>query len=287
MSAIQVSVLVFGGAGFIFALFLFIVNKQLKVEENPLVSKVLDILPGINCGACGFSGCRVFAEAVVRKKNIFSGCLPGGDKINQSILDALGIEERYSRKKIAVVCHCSAEGGEKKVSSVYQGPFTCQAADMIGGGGIDCLFGCIGFGDCVKVCAAGAVTIKNQKVYVDLTRCTGCGKCISACPRNLFERLNLENKVTLYYVGCNNKERGVKVKAVCTRGCIGCGICVRVEDSPFYLKENLSCLDYDKIDKEESLASAKKQCPTKCIIMQIIADSNICVSAKSAHEADS
>jgi electron transport complex protein RnfB len=264
MEQIQIAILVLGLTGFCFAVLLAFLSKKLKVEEDPRVEKVLNVLPGLNCGACGFSGCRPFADAVVKECKIFNGCLPGGNEINSKITEILGITGCVSVKNQTVVCHCGADDDEKKISALYQGPKTCRAAHITGGA-IDCIWGCIAFGDCIEVCPVEALGLKKGKIYVDISKCIACGKCIKACPRNLFKIVPLKKDTALYCVACSNNEKVLAVKKVCDRGCIGCGICARVSDSPYYLKNNLSYVDYAKVAKKESLEEGKTKCPTKCI----------------------
>lgn len=266
MSNIQVSIFVLGLTGFSFSILLAFLSKKLKVKENPRVEKVLDTLPGLNCGACGFSGCKPFAEAVIEKNEIFSGCLPGGSNVNEKIAEILGAAKRPVTHKQVVVCRCGAEIGEKKSSSLYQGPQTCKAV-QITGGIIDCAYGCFGLGDCLEVCPTKALTIKNKKIYIDNKKCIGCGKCIKACPRNLFEMVTLKKDTGIYYIACNNKEKAPGVRKTCGKGCIGCGICAKIADSPYYLKENLSYIDYTKTNCKDSLEEGKNKCPTKCIVL--------------------
>jgi ferredoxin len=117
------------------------------------------------------------------------------------------------------------------------------------------------------VCPADALAIKERRVYIDYSKCINCGKCIKACPRNLFEIIPVGKNKPFYYVACSSKENALRVKKVCSSGCIGCGICVRLADSPFYLLENISCIDYKKIsDQNVVMEEARNKCPTKCII---------------------
>ena len=132
-------------------------------------------------------------------------------------------------------------------------------------GGIDCRYGCIGFGDCVKACPVDAIAMHNGRVHVNTKTCIGCGNCAKACPRNLFELLPIQDAKQLYYVGCHNKEKGPRVKKVCQRGCIACGICVKVAPSCYTLKDNLSYVIYEKTPDNKGLEEGKNKCPTKCI----------------------
>ena len=265
MNIVVISILVLSLTGFLFGVLLAFLSKKLKVEEDEHVKKILDILPGINCGACGFSGCRAFAEEAVKKRDIFSGCIPGGDTVNSSIKSILGLSGSLNSVRRVAVCHCGAREGEKKITNYYQGPLTCRAADITGAA-VDCLYGCIGFGDCEKVCPVGAIKVKERKVSIDVNICIGCGKCVEACPRGLFELVDFHKSPPFYYVACNNKDKGIEVKKVCSRGCIGCGICVRIDKSPFVVKDNLSRIERDKDTSADVFETASAKCPTKCII---------------------
>jgi len=265
MNIVIISILVLGLTGFLFGILLALLSTKLKVKDDKRVKEVLDVLPGINCGACGFSGCRAFAEAVVKKRDIFSGCIPGGDKVNNGIRSILGLSGSPGSVRRVAVCHCGAGEREKKITNDYQGPSTCRAAD-IAGAAIDCLYGCIGLGDCERACPVGAIKVRSKKVYIDIDICIGCGKCVEACPRNLFELVAFNKNTPIYYVACNNKDRGVEVKSVCSSGCIGCGICVQVDDSPFVVENNLSRVKREKAVSVDVFRAAASKCPTKCII---------------------
>ena len=132
MDKIIIPIVVLGLTGFAFSLLLALLSKKLKVEENPRVAKVLELVPGLNCGACGFSGCRAFAEAVTRECNVFSGCLPATAEVNQQIAETLGVIGCFPSHTRVVICHCSAKKGEKKESSKYLGPNTFQASNIVG-----------------------------------------------------------------------------------------------------------------------------------------------------------
>lgn len=266
MNEIQIAILTLGSIGLVFSVLLAFLSKKLKVQEDPRVEKIVNILPGVNCGACGFSGCKVFAEAVAKECSLFSGCLPGGTEVNNSIAQTLGITANTETSNRVVVCRCGAERDEKMISLLYQGPQTCLAADITGGA-IDCVYGCIGFGDCLEVCPVGALSLKGRKIYVDIDKCIGCGHCVEKCPRDLFELVPRNSSFGIYYVACRNNDNAVLVKRVCARGCIGCGICMRVPNSPYYLKEKLSSLDYNKATQKTPLEEARIKCPTKCIFI--------------------
>ncbi len=267
MKEIIIPILVLGLSGFAFSLLLALLSKRLKVEEDPQTAKILELLPGLNCGACGFSGCRAFAEAVAKECNVFSGCLPATAEVNKQIAETLGVIGCVSSHTQVVICHCSAKKGEKKASSKYLGPNTCGAAN-ISGGVIDCAYGCLALGDCITACPVGALTIQEQAISVDFEKCTGCGQCIKVCPRDLFELVPIKKNLSVYNVACSNKETSLGVKKVCSKGCISCTLCTRVEDSPYQMKDNLSVIDYGRKDSQKALEEGKGKCPTKCIRRQ-------------------
>ncbi len=254
--------LVLGAAGFFFSLLLAILSRTLQVKENPLVEKILEILPGANCGACGFSGCRAFAESVVENKQAVV-CRPGSDEVNQAVAGILGVDSLKADPFKAVV-KCGATCEEKKYSTDYKGPRTCADAH-IAGGGPDCKYGCIGFGDCLAACPVKALSLSKGRIVVDSKKCIGCGACLKVCPRALFELVPYREGEKIYYVACSNSEKGPATRKVCSRGCIVCGLCTKVGDSPFYLSQNVSHVAYDKVAGEDPLVAAQKKCPTHCI----------------------
>ncbi|MBD3263918.1 MAG: 4Fe-4S dicluster domain-containing protein [Candidatus Omnitrophica bacterium] len=263
MDNILLAIIVLGSIGFCFSLILAFLGAKLKVEEDPRIKKLMEILPGLNCGACGFSGCRAFAEAAVKEKRTFKGCLPAGEKVNKEIGEVLGLKGPTHKPSELLICQCGAKKDEKKLSTEYIGPLTCRAAESIGGG-LDCPYGCIGLGDCLKMCPAKAIYMEEGRIRIDQNKCINCGKCIEVCPRNLFVFIP-RSQTANCYVACSNKDKTLLVKKVCEKGCIGCGLCTRVTESPYKLKDNLSRVEYEKISSAGPLIEGKNKCPTKCI----------------------
>jgi len=265
MRQVFISILSLGGIGLLFGVVLSILDKKLKTEEDPLIKQIIDILPGINCGACGFPGCEAYAKEAVKKKELFGGCIPGGEAVNKKIASLLGFKAGVAAAPKVIVL-CGAKFGEKKMSSDYGGPKTCALAN-VSLGNIDCRYGCLGFGDCVEICPTQALGIRDGKVSVDYKKCIGCGKCVGVCPRGILKLVET-GKEYLYATSCSNPEDSLYTKKVCSRGCIGCGICTKViKESPFYLEQKLSKIDYKKLnDKSQSeLDTAVNKCPVKII----------------------
>lgn len=266
MREVIVALLSLGSIGLLFGIILSFLDSKLKVKEDPQVEKLLGVLPGLNCGACGFAGCDAFAKAVVKNKDLFNGCRPAGVEINQRIAGILGLEKRYQTIPLKVAVLCGARFSEKKMSFEYKGPQNCALAD-ISLANIDCRFGCLGFGDCVKVCPTQALHINKGLVIVDYKKCIGCGKCVKICPRDILELVEQDSQL-LYAVSCSNLEDAVSTKKVCSHGCIGCGICAKIiKDSCFRLEQGLSRIDYKNLKKktQDELDLAVNKCPVKII----------------------
>ncbi|MBN2483219.1 MAG: RnfABCDGE type electron transport complex subunit B [Candidatus Omnitrophica bacterium] len=252
-----------GSVGFLFSVLLAFLSKKFHVREDPLIEKLNEALPGIHCGACGYSGCHAYAEALAAGKADPTMCRAGGAESQKRIAALLKVEvKKLSPQKIVV--HCGADTTQKKSSTLYVGPESCAAAHLLGAK-IDCKYGCLFFGDCVKICPVGALKISQGKVYVDHKRCIRCGKCVGACPRNLIELVTVSPIQPLYYVACSNREKALYVRGVCSRGCIACGICARIENSPFYIENNISRIKREGDIDIPAASSAKDKCPTHCI----------------------
>jgi electron transport complex protein RnfB len=251
-----------GGLGLLFAAGLAYASRKFAVKEDPRVSQVLDALAGANCGACGYPGCRAFAEAVVKGEAPIHACTPGGAESTSRIARIMGMEtaEGEYLPKVAVV-HC--RGGLKEARELfhYQGLEDCAAAQLVGGGSKACRYGCLGLGTCARICPFDALSMgQNGLPVVDDMKCTGCGMCVDACPRNIIQLIPRSAQI---YLACVSQDKGKSVKAVCSVGCIGCGLCAKPKVTPsgaITMDGNLPVVDYTKSDTDLLVAMAK--CPT-------------------------
>lgn len=254
-------VVVVGSVGLTFGIGLAIASKKLYVYVNPRIDQVLNVLPGANCGACGYPGCSGFAKAVVDGKAEASGCIPGGSKTAHAVADILGVSAAASDPVMAVV-HCKGGNDKARERALYKGIEDCHAAGLIGNGSKVCQDGCLGLGTCVRVCPFNAIHVTNEGIAkVDAEKCTGCGKCVTACPRNIISLIPRVHKI---FLACSNHERGAKVKKYCSVGCTACTLCVKATSSgAISMENNLPVLDYTK---EENFIPAAHKCPSKCFI---------------------
>ena len=253
------------GLGSGFAVVLLIASIKLKVEVDPKVEQIHSVLPHFDCGACGFAGCSSYAKAVAEKPALIGSCTPGGAQTSAKIAEILNLQISDSGASKRPIVHCRAHEGDKTFYAKYQGIPTCTSANALVNVQA-CKFGCLGFGDCVAACRFDALHIIDGLATVDYEKCTGCGACSKACPRNLIEMVPFvcENMMT---VACKSKENGKTTRAMCKVGCIGCGLCAKQTDI-FAVEENLARLDYGKYQPNEKTETAKNKCPTGVIIFR-------------------
>ncbi len=260
MTDLMIPVLTLTTLGLLFSVGLVLAYKKLKVEEDPKVEKISEALPQANCGACSFSGCRAFAEALVKGTAEANGCPVGGEEVAQSVANILGVKAGELIKKIARL-HCRGTQTAAVERGVYLGISTCYASHLIGGNK-QCSYGCLGYGDCVRACLFDAMYMGKEGLpLIREDKCTACGKCVDACPRNLLELHPISQNVLVF---CRSEDRGPTARKVCKNACIACGICVRACPEAIILENNLAVItDYKKI-KPENIPEIEK-CPTNSI----------------------
>ena len=248
-----------------FALILVTAEKTFKVKEDKKLEEIISILPGVNCGGCGFPSCEAYAKALREGKAKAGLCVIGGEEVNRKISEVLGVSLEEEEKKVAIL-RCNINEETRKRNALYHGIDTCFAANLIQGGGMACPYGCLGFGDCVKACPVDAIKMVKGSPKVDYEKCVGCGECVRACPRGLYELVPYNRP--LIYVACNNTEPIRKTREVCDVGCIGCTVCEKLSNGAFEIKNNLARLRRDKEFKDINLDKAIEKCPTKVILKE-------------------
>ena len=245
-STIWIAIITMGGLGFFFAGALAIADRKLRVEENPLIGSVNEVLPNANCGACGNAGCYDFAFKVVEGKAAPNGCPVGGSDTAEEIARIMGIDPGESVKLVArILCHGGMAEAARK-SAEYAGPESCSVMTLVSGGDKLCLYGCLGGGDCVSACQFGAIYLnENGLPEVIEELCTGCGLCAKACPRNVIEVHPIDREL---FVFCKNLDDPKTSKKVCSVACLGCGLCARKSDGGIVMQNNLAIIDFTKLD---------------------------------------
>ncbi|RXP57886.1 Fe-S cluster domain-containing protein [Lutibacter sp. HS1-25] len=234
------SVLLLASLGVVAAVVLYIVSKKFYVYENPLIGEVDEILPGANCAGCGSPGCKSFAEKLVNTEDISDlFCPVGGNDVMKLVAAKLGKEVTEKDPTVAVL-RCQGGCDVRPKTSEYQGPRTCAISAMIYSGETDCQFGCLGDGDCVNVCDFDAMYMDEATgLPVIITdKCTSCGACVKACPRDIIEMRPKNKKDLKIFVGCLNEDKGGIAKKACAVACIGCSKCEDICPKDAVLMEN-------------------------------------------------
>lgn len=253
-------ILTLTGLGVIFGAGLAFAAKRLCVTGDPRLEKIYSNLPGANCGACGKAGCMGFAEGLIQGTCSIEGCAVAEENVRKMISEILGVEHKQRIKNIAVL-HCN--GGDKRAKNKfeYSGLKDCISANLIAGGPKACIYGCIGFVTCVRLCPFGAITMNEENLpVVDEDKCTACGKCVAGCPKKLF---SLEPINKNYAVRCKSLDLAKKVMQVCSVGCIACRKCEKAcPVKAIKVIDNLSVIDYNICDNRGACLEA---CPTKSI----------------------
>lgn len=238
-------------------------DRAFRVNKDPRTDRILGLLPGANCGGCGFVGCGEYAEAVVQGQAPANKCPAGGSVCAKAIAEIMGGEMKETLPVKAVV-HCSATWETRMRRAEYNGEQKCASATLITGIQ-DCVYGCLGFGDCAEACPFEALSVKDGLAQVDTEKCTGCGKCLQACPRGLISLVPFAAE-SILTVACANQDRGPDVRKVCTQGCIGCQACTRKHPA-FYMNGNLAGIDYLRFDPGDhaAVSTVTASCPMKGI----------------------
>ncbi|MCI5892173.1 MAG: RnfABCDGE type electron transport complex subunit B [Clostridiales bacterium] len=243
VSSILVPVLIVGGMGLIFGVLLGIASKVFAVKEDERIPQILEVLPGANCGGCGFAGCSAYASALCKGGVKTNMCPVGGEAVASKISEIMGVENEVKEKLVArVLCNGNPDRAVQKY--YFDGPRDCHSAARLGGGEKMCAYGCLGFGSCVNVCKFGAMSIKDGVAYVDIDKCVACGACAEACPKKIIKILPLRSK---YTITCKSVERGGVTRHDCQVGCIGCGICAKTcPKGAIAISDNLAVIDPSK-----------------------------------------
>lgn len=250
------------GTGAVFGLGLAFAAKRFAVQMDPRIEQVKDELAGAHCGACGFAGCQQYAEAVVQNPDVPPNlCTPGGERCAEMVARITG---KVAEKMEPIFSRIMCQGGSglSRRRFKYEGVRDCRAAVLAGGGDKSCIYGCLGYGTCVRSCPFDAMSMSDDSLpLVDIIKCTGCRKCEQACPKKVIEVLP-GNKAVI--VSCHSKDKGANTRKNCSIGCIACGMCVKVcpFDAPV-VENNFSRI---KLDKCQVCGLCVTRCPTKAIV---------------------
>ncbi len=250
-----------GGLTFLLAVMLVVANRRLYVYEDPRIDQVEDMLPHANCGACGYPGCRPFAEALVGGEALPGKCTVSTQEDQQAIADFLGVDRGSGVKKVARLA-CAGGANVARNRARYRGMESCQAAALVSGGGKGCFWGCLGHGDCELVCDYDAIDMNTHGLpVVDVDKCTACGDCVEVCPKDLFSLQPVDHRL---WVACKNEEQGDEILEDCQVACTACGKCA-LDAGPdlITMEHNLPVVHYERATQQ---LDAIQRCPTGAIV---------------------
>ncbi len=260
------TVVTLSALGLLAAAILYVVAQKFKVEEDPRIDEVEKMLPGANCGGCGFPGCRGMADALVKNDDISAlFCPVGGAETMKKAAAYLGKTAPEKEPQVAVV-RCGGTCAKRPRTNEFDGARSCAVVASLYAGETGCSYGCIGMGDCVAACTFGALSMNRETGLpeVDPDKCTACGACVKACPKGVIELRKKWPKNRGVYVSCVSRDKGAVVMKACKAGCIGCGKCAKA--CPFgaiTVENNLAYIDPLKC---KLCRKCVAECPTGAIV---------------------
>ena len=261
LEGIITATVIVGVVGLVVGLFLGIAAISFKVEVDEREEAILEVLPGNNCGGCGYAGCSGLAAAIVKGEAPVNACPVGGENVGNKVAGIMGVEAGSSNKQVAFV-HCKGDCNKAKIDYKYYGVEDCAMVSFVPGGGPkSCNYGCLGFGNCVKACPFDAIHIVDGIAVVDKEACKACSKCVAACPKNLISLVPYDAK---HIVACSSKDKGPVAMKACDVACIGCGLCKK--NCP---NEAIEVVDFHAVINQEKCTKCGKcaeVCPKKCIL---------------------
>lgn len=261
MNGVLLAVILIGGVGLFVGLFLGVAAIKFHVDVDEKEVAVLEALPGNNCGGCGFPGCSGLAAAIAKGEAPVNQCPVGGEPVAKNIASIMGVEAGESKRMVAFVA-CQGDCDKAKADYEYSGVEDCgMMAFVPNGGPKSCNYGCLGYGNCVKVCPFDAIHVVNGVAVVDKEQCKACGKCVAACPKKLISLIPYDAK---YAVACSSNDKGPVAMKKCESACIGCSLCVKnCQNDAVTVTDFNATIDQDKCI---GCGACAQKCPKKAIV---------------------
>lgn len=259
ITKILIAVAALGTMGLLFGILLAYASKVFAVKADERIDIISGLLPGANCGGCGYAGCSALAAAIVQGDAKVNACPVGGSETAAAIAKVMGVAEEGVVRKYSKV-KCSGQCSVVQMKYDYMGIDDCESAARLADGNKACKYSCLGFGSCVQKCAFGAITLRDGVAFIDRDKCTACGVCVESCPRGLIELIPYDNQ---YWVSCSTHDKGAAVRKACEVGCIGCKLCEKAcQYDAIHVIDNVAKIEYDKCT---NCGACAEKCPRKII----------------------
>lgn len=260
MSGVMTPVLLVAVIGFVCAGLLVFASKVFHVDVDERALQIAEVLPGANCGGCGFAGCNDYAAKLIEDEELScSLCSPGGASVAAQVAEILGRAAGSEEAEVAQVM-CNGTCDASRTLLEWQGMQSCKGAKGWFTSPNACMFGCIGLGDCHDACQFDAIDVVNGVAIVNRENCTSCGACVSACPQKIIKMVPMKAQV---HVWCSSTDKGAVAKKNCDNACIGCRKCTTVCNfDAVTVEDNLARIDTDKC---KSCGLCAVVCPTGAI----------------------
>lgn len=257
-----VSVIIVLGIGLLLGFIIALASYFLSVQRVARVEEVQELLPGANCGACGYAGCSAYAEAVVTEGASLSCCTSLTKEALNAIAAIMGltVEAQAEPLKAYIACHASPFSPEGQQFQ-YKGLEDCVSRSLFYSGSKKCKHGCLGGGSCISSCPVDAIFKDNEgRVMIDREKCISCGRCVTVCPMKVIKMIPQSAD---FAVACSHPGKALQTKSECSVGCLGCTLCTKKSpEGGFFMDGFLAKIDYNK---KGSRAEAMEKCPVRCI----------------------
>ena len=259
MIEVLIAFAVVAGVGLFVGALLALLSHFFGLAEDKRIKDLRSMLPGVNCGACGYRGCDDYAAALVEGTAASDRCVPGGADTVALLAEYLGTAAGEMQKNVAVV-HCNGCYAPTAEANIYEGVKSCKAAAMLYGGPQACQYACLGFGDCAALCPVNAICMRDGIAHVDASRCIGCGLCVASCPKKVISMVAVK---PLVQVLCSSRDKGAVARKKCTNACIGCKKCEKAcPHGAISVRDNLAVVDAPKCT---GCGLCSEACPTGCL----------------------
>jgi electron transport complex, RnfABCDGE type, B subunit len=162
------AVIALGILALIFGVILGFAAVKFRVESDPIVDQIDEILPQTQCGQCGYPGCRPYAQAIADGDDI-NKCPPGGEATIKQLADLMGVEAKP-------LDDAHGEEDVKKVAVIREDE-------------------CIGCTKCIQACPVDAILGAAKQMHTVIEHeCTGCDLCVEPCPVDCIDMVKVKAK---------------------------------------------------------------------------------------------